>query len=121
MTEEEMTKEDAIKFFRKFVAEKEGLSEEEAGAKINKTIEIAEELEEPLFKLSRSIGNRANKNIEEGIKMTTTAIGMLLQPFSRAARLFIIKTLLMEMEGVDQEMEILGKKIEEYKNERGVK
>lgn len=118
-----MTKEDAIKFFRKFVAEKESLSEEDAGAKINKTIEIAEELDGPLFELSRSIGKRAEKNIEEGIKMTTTAIGMLLQPFRPVARLLIIKTLLNEMESVDKEFEILSKKIEEYKDKdkRGAK
>ena len=112
----EMTKEDAIKFFRKSVAEDEGLSEEDAGAKINKSVEIATELLDPLWAIQTIIIKRGKDDFDETVKMTMVVISMLLQPFPIELRKSILYDMILKtLDKNDKSIKVLGEKMEEYK------
>ena len=111
-----MTKEDAIKFFRKSVAEDEGLSEEDAGAKINKSVEIATELLDPLWAIQTIIIKRGKDDFDETVKMTMVVISMLLQPFPIELRKSILYDMILKtLDKNDKSIKVLGEKMEEYK------
>lgn len=116
---EDMSKEDAIKFFRKFIAEREGLSEEEAGASINKSVGVAIELVDPLWELSTIINSRIQSNYDEAVKITMIAISSLLTSFPIEMRKAILIDLMTKtIDNAEKSAEELGKKMEEYRRKQ---
>lgn len=116
MVDGEMTKEGAIKFFRQFIAEREGLSEEDAGAKINKSVEIATELMDPLWDVQSIIAKRSEQNFDEAVKMTMVVVTMLLQPFPIELRKSVLYDLILKtIDSNEKSMKVLEEKMDKYK------
>ena len=119
MDAENMSKENAIKFFRKFIAEKEGLSEEDAGAKIRNSVDISLEIIDPLWDLSTKINNRMKDDYDEAVKITMISISSLLTSFPVEMRKAILIDLMTKKIDKDEKSaEELNKKREEYRRKQ---
>lgn len=105
--------EEVIKLFRKEVAEEEGISEEEAGAKINKDVEIALDVMNPLLELHRKIGKRAETNAKEALRITMMAITHLLMPFDVETRRMVLNHIISKI-GDMGTLEEIDDKLKKY-------
>ena len=115
LMEEDMTKEDAIKFFRKFIAKREGLSEEDAGAKINKSVEMATELFEPLWAIQTAISKRASISFSEAVKMAMAVITALIYPFPAEVQKSMLMDIVLKDVGNSEKSEkLLREELEKY-------
>ena len=116
------SQEDAIKFFRKFVAEKEGISEEEAGASINTSVQTGLELMEPVSELRGVIAKNGVENPTKGLKILLVIIQSLVSGLPEEAIDWVFDSIKRNRRKIDQELQDMERKIGEYaKNERGVK
>lgn len=113
-----MTKEDAIKFFRKFIAEKEGLSEEDAGAKINKSVEEATALVGPLWDLQCVISEKGKDDFDGAVKMIMVVIAALLEPFPVELKKSILYDMILKtIDSNEKSLKTLREKLDIYKKE----
>lgn len=97
----------AIKFFRKLVAEKEGISEEDAGKRINSSVETSLELLKPLYNLNETIRKKAKVSEKEAMTMMASSIAMLLSSLTKDGKEIILErvkdTIKMEDEYINDE------------------
>lgn len=119
MIDREMTKEEAIGAFRRVIAEQKNITEEEAGADINESVEISLELLDPLYELHSAIAKRSEKSGRDAMKMTMVAIIQLLSSYPPGMRKDILRYLADQIDGTEHELtkfyEQLGKQINKKK------
>lgn len=95
---EDVSRDEAIKFFRKFVAKKEGLSDEEAGRAINKSVEIGLDLLDPLCDLQKKISDLMKKSQRDGIVALMSTIEQLMSDMSVKSKTRILLAITMKVQ-----------------------
>jgi len=114
MIDDNMSKDEAITFFRGYIAKRDGISEEEAGRKINKAVDLGLGLLEPITELTKKIKKISEKSTKDGFKMTKTVIAQLLSPIPLKLRKLILIELLLDG-GDDEKMKKeMGFSLDEY-------
>ena len=119
--EKDMSKEEAIKFFREFIAEKEGLSQEDAGAEINSTIGPALDILDPLHDLAKAITKIGADDPKRGIISLITSIEMLLETIPAKHRDIVLLDIIKKSDKIGNIKARMNEEVAEYlKKKRGV-
>ena len=119
--EKEMSKEEAIKFFREFIAEKKGISQEDAGAEINSTIGTTLEILDPLHELARAIIKIGANDNKKGIISLISSIEMLLETVPVKYRDQILLDIIKKSDKTESIKSKMNEEVEQYlKKKRGV-
>lgn len=116
MVEENISKDDAIKFFRKFVSENEGISEEDAGMRINKDVEIGLGISTHIAEIKNIINELENTNPNYALKILVTTINVLLNRYPLKLKKELLCVIADSLGSTENAVKRFDMKIEEYKN-----
>jgi len=110
----DMSKEEAIKFFRSYIAEKDGISEEEAGKKINKSVDLGLGMLEPLTELTEKIRKIGEKSPRDMFTVMKSTIANLLSNVPLKMRKLVLIELLLLSDDDEKMKNDMDRSIDKY-------